>query len=91
MQTIAGPINPHRQTIIEKVFEYFIVNKENDGKLLIFMRFLANQNSVTRRTITFTSENYYLAVVPVNPSFEDQNFSKREKATIEHMLNLCLV
>jgi len=54
-------------------FEYL------NTELLTFMRFLANQNAITRRTITFTSENYYLAVIPVNPSFDDKKFFEPRK------------
>ena len=58
----------------KKAFEYL------NSELLVFMRFLANQNAVTRRSITFISENYYLAVVPVNPSFNDKKFFQDRKA-----------
>ena len=50
-----------------------------NGNLTNFMKFLANENSVTRRTITYESENYYLAVIPLNPSFDDQTFFKERK------------
>ena len=51
----------------------------NSEILLVFMRFLANQNAITRRSITFNSENYYLAIIPVNPSFDDKTFFEERK------------
>ena len=48
--------------------------------LLPFMRNLANLNSITRRSFTFDSENYYLAIVPINPSFDDKAFFEERKS-----------
>ena len=48
--------------------------------LLDFMRVLANQNAITRRTFIFTSENYYQGIIPVNPSFDDQKFFEGRKS-----------
>ena len=57
----------------KKGFEF--LNEE----LLTFMRFLSNQNSVTRKSFTFDSENYYLAVISLNPSFDDKAFFNTRK------------
>ena len=50
-----------------------------NNQLLTFMRFLANQNSITRKSFTFESENFYLAVVSLNPSFDDKAFFNERK------------
>ena len=50
-----------------------------NDELLTFMRFLANQNSITRKSFTFNSENYYLAVISLNPSFDDRAFFTERK------------
>ena len=57
-----------------------IFTKKIEDEILTFMQFLANQNSITRRSIIYTSENYYLAVVPVNPSFDDEQFFQDRKS-----------
>ena len=48
-------------------------------ELLTFMRFLANQNSITRKSFTFESENFYAAVISLNPSFDDKAFFNQRK------------
>ena len=62
-----------QMTEFKTVFEYL------NTELYTFMRALANLNAITRRSITFTSENYYLAVIPVNPSFDDKKFFEERK------------
>jgi hypothetical protein len=65
----------------EEMEEFEEIFKEKiEDEILTFMQFLANQNSITRRSIIYTSENYYLAVVPVNPSFDDEQFFQDRKS-----------
>ena len=62
-----------QMTEFQEVFEF--LNEE----LLVFMRFLANQNSVSRNSFQYTSENYYLAVIALNPSFDEKSFFNARK------------
>ena len=62
-----------QMTEFKTVFDYL------NTELYTFMRTLANLNAITRRSITFTSENYYLACIPVNPSFDDKKFFEDRK------------
>ena len=63
----------------EQMSEFKTIFEDLNTELLSFMRYLANQNAITRRSMTYTSENYYLAVVPVNPSFDDKQFFNERK------------
>ncbi len=67
-------LNDSQMTEFKQVFE------ELNTDLLSFMTFLANQNAVTRRTMKFISDNYYLAVIPLNPSFDDKKFFEERKS-----------
>jgi len=63
---------------MEEYKEIFVTKIEEE--IMTFMKFLASQNAVTRRSIIYTSENYYMAVVPVNPSFDDKTFFQDRKS-----------
>ena len=63
-----------------RVEEFKLIFENLNTFLLTFMRHLANQNAITRRTIIFTSENYYQAIIPVNPSFDDKKFFAGRKS-----------
>ena len=63
----------------EQMTEFKEVFKYLNDELLTFMRFLANQNAITRKSFTYNSENFYLAVIALNPSFDDKEFFKERK------------
>ena len=63
-----------------QIKEFKTTFEDLNNLLISFMKYLAIQNSITRNSITFTSENYYLAVIPVNPSFDDQKFFEDRKS-----------
>ena len=62
-----------------QTLEFHEIFKTLNQELLSFMEFLAKQNSVTRKSFTFDSHNYFLGVIPVNPSFEDKKFFEDRK------------
>ena len=63
----------------EEMIEYKKVFEDINEKLLTFMQYLANQNAITRKSFTYDSENFYLAVIALNPSFDEKEFFKERK------------
>ena len=64
-----------------QMVEFKQIFEDLNDEILKFMRYLANQNTVTRKSFTYDSENFYLAVIPVNPSFDDEAFFRSRKSS----------
>ena len=86
MEKLKGEIQKNRNNYDRKVnltvsemAEFKDRFKYLNDKLTTFMRFFANQNAITRKSFEYNSDNMYLAVIPINPSFEDVEFFKPRK------------